>query len=203
MIKTILLTLVAVAGLSAAPLFELVPGTGRTTVQFSGDFLRATAGLGLRVTGSSPDTLRTNLQGVQASFPITAGFLDLGNVKANIPHSGSLILTAGATSVELSDFVIENTRSAAGTLRLTGLVRANGALVGRVTLFNIALTGGVQLDRQDFGFGATAMLGLNANVTLAKDAADALNAVFKVTAFAEGFSIGTANIQNMIADLTR
>lgn len=203
MIKPILLTLVATMALSAAPLFDFVPGTGRTAVTFSGDFLRATAALNVRVTGSSPDTLRINLQGLQATFPITAGFLDLGALKLNIPHSGGLALTAGNIRVDLSDFVIENSRTTAGTLRLTGLVRVNGALVGRVPLFNIALVGAPQLDRSDFTFGSMAMLGVNANLTLAKDAADALNTVFSVTAFVEGFPIGSANVQNMIADLTR
>lgn len=203
MFKFITLSLIGAVALSAAPLFDFVPGTGRTSVVFSGDFLRATSSLNVRVTGSSPDTLRTSLQGLQASFPITAGFVDLGVLKLNIPHSGGLTLTAGTVRVDLTDFVIENTRTTAGTLRLTGLVRANGVLVGRVPLFNLALVGSPQLDRFDFSFGSMALLGVNANVALTKDAADALNAAFSVTAFVEGFSIGSANVQNMIADLTR
>jgi hypothetical protein len=96
-----------------------------------------------------------------------------------------------STIVELTDYAITNLD---GKPVLTGLVKANDSLVGRIPLFNLALTegpkatsvhGNTQIDLKGVG------------VTLAKPAADALNGVFKVTAFKEGLNIGTAKVNGL------
>jgi hypothetical protein len=125
-----------------------------------------------------------------AAFPITAGAVDLGTLKAEIDHAGGLSLTGGGTTVELSAFVID----LAGTRPvLTGLVTVNDGLLGRVPLFELALpaSGGVS-GNDDF---------LKVNdvaVTLSQEAATALNSVFKVNAFVAGFPIGTAFVRAIL-----
>ena len=69
---------------------------------------------------------------------------------------------------------------------MTGLVSANGSVVGRIPLFDLTLPASfvdVTLIRLD-----------GISVTLRPEAAGALNAVFETTAFTAGFNIGTASV---------
>jgi hypothetical protein len=170
----------------AAPSADFVGG--RTSVSLSGDFVNALTAL--KVTPGTVGSGRLR-QGV-ASFPITSGAGDLGTVKVEINHRGGLSLTAGTTIVELTDYSITNLD---GKPVLTGLVKANDNLVGRVPLFNLELTSG---PKTQTNHGATQLLLTGVKVTLTQTAADALNGVFGVTAFKQGLSIGTANVNSLI-----
>lgn len=160
---------------------------GQTSVTLSSDFVNALTTL--QVTPGTVGGARLK-RGV-ASFKIVSGAGDLGTVKLEVNHRGGLSLKAGNTLVELTDYAITNLD---GKPVLTGLVKANDNLVGRIPLFNLALTeapkataarGKTQIDLQGVG------------LTLSKPAADALNGVFKVTAFKEGLSIGTAKVKGL------
>jgi hypothetical protein len=170
----------------AAPSADFVGG--KTSVTLSSDFVNALTTL--KVTPGTVGSGRLK-RGV-ATFPIVSGSGDLGTVKLEVNHRGGLSLKAGSTIVELTDYAITNLD---GKPVLTGLVKANDSLVGRIPLFDLGLTEGPK---------ATAAHGDNTQiqlkgvgVKLAKPAADALNSVFKVTAFKEGLNIGTAKVDGL------
>ena len=169
----------------AAPSADFVGG--KTSVTLSSDFVNALTTL--KVT---PGTIGSaQLRRGVASFPIVSGAGDLGSVKLEINHRGGLSLKAGGTLVELTDYAITNLE---GKPVLTGLVKANDSLVGRIPLFNLALTEG---PKASSAHGTTQIQLKGVGVTLAKPAADALNGVFKVTAFKEGLNIGTAKVNGL------
>ena len=145
----------------------------------------ALTSLGVSVRATYPARLR----GTHAAFPIPGGELDLGSLKGEVDHAGGLTLQAGATQVNLSSYTIDTTGA---TPVLTGLVKLNDSVLGRLPLFDITLVsapvvrglharaGSVQLD--------------NVKLTLNAEAAEALNAVFNVTAFQAGLPVGTARL---------
>jgi hypothetical protein len=136
------------------------------------------------------------------AFPIPTGELDANGPKLEILHSGGLTLTASSTRVALTSFIIENL---GGKLQLTGVVKANDSIVGRIPLFDIALTQAPSVSdptkRGLLGIRFAQLSIKGAQVTLAKPAADALNAVFGVSAFTEGFPIGVAEVSARVSDL--
>jgi hypothetical protein len=152
--------------------------TGATVVTPSEGFTNALGSLGVAV---------QPLKGKQLRFPIIAGAADLATARAEIAHSNGLALSAGETRVELSNFVIDTTASPV----LTGLVVANGSVVGRVPLFKVGLPAGLELPLAP-AKGKLVLAGTT--LTLTADAAAALNAAFGVTAFAEDFLIGSATV---------
>jgi hypothetical protein len=167
----LMLAIAAVTQTTAAPT-EATRG-GATSVRLSADFVNALGSLKVTPAPIAPGRLKSTRGGVVASFPITAGAVDLGTVKAEIDHAGGLSLTAGTTSVELSAFVID---LAGNRPVLTGLVTLNDSLLGRVPLFDLALNSRSVSANDDFlRVGDVA-------VTLSQEAAAALNGVFKVTA---------------------
>jgi hypothetical protein len=172
-------------GAFAAPTADFVGG--KTAVTLSGDFVGALTAL--KVTPGTVGSGR--LRNGVASFPITSGAGDLGTVKLEVNHRGGLSLTAGKTVVELTDYSITNL---AGKPVLTGLVKANDSLVGRIPLFDLALSGGPKAEKVH---GLTQVSLSGVKVTLSKGAADALNGVFGVTAFKEGLNIGTAKVSGL------
>lgn len=167
---------------TAAPTANL--GDGRTTVALSSDFFTALNTLRVSVGTIGEGTLR----GGAVSFPITGGALDLANAKGEINHTGGLFLQAGTTRVELSSFNIDTLGNAPV---LTGLVTANGNLLGRVPLFTLQLPT-LTLPLQPQAFNTLFIPGVG--VRLTAEAAAALNGVFNVTAFTAGFNIGTASV---------
>jgi hypothetical protein len=169
----------------AAPSADFIGG--KTSVSLSSDFVNALTTL--KVTPGTVGSGRLK-KGV-ASFPITSGAGDLGTIKLEINHRGGLSLTAGKTIVELTDYSITNLD---GKPILTGLVKANDSLVGRIPLFNLALPNS---PKTQASHGATAIEVSGVKVTLAKPAADALNGVFQVKAFQEGLNIGTAKVSGL------
>jgi hypothetical protein len=187
MFSAIVTTAVLSSNLSAiaAPSADFVGG--KTSVTLSSDFVNALNTL--KVTPGAVGSARLK-QGV-ASFPIVSGAGDQGSMKLEVNHRGGLYLQAGSTIVELTDYAITNLD---GKPVLTGLVKANGSLVGRISLFNLAPTEGPKVTP---AHDNTQIQLKGVGVKLAKPAADALNGVFKVTAFKEGLNIGTAKVDGL------
>jgi hypothetical protein len=181
------LSLTAVTAAQAAP--TETPQGGITTVRLSPAFLHALNSLNVTPAAIAPGGLASSKKGVLATFPITAGAVDLGKGgKAELDHSGGLSFTAGPTRVELTAFIIDLTGNRPV---LTGLVTVQGDLVGRAPLFDLAL-GTVSVITGDF------LKVDNVTVKLSKQAADALNAAFGVTVFKPGTVIGTAFVRTTL-----
>ncbi len=153
---------------------------GATTVNLSSDFTGALGTLHISPNSAFPGRLARN----RATFPITTATLDSATLRGEISHAGGLNLRRGSTIVRLESFVIDTT--GAGGIVLTGLVSANGSVVGRIPLFDLTLPA---------SFLDVTLIRLNGiSVTLRPEAAAALNAVFETTAFTAGFNIGTASV---------
>ena len=76
---------------------------------------------------------------------------------------------------------------------LTGIVTANGSIVGRIPLFNLALPAGISLPLV-LPPGPEILLIEGNRMTLTQEAATALNGVFATTAFPAGFDVGIASV---------
>jgi hypothetical protein len=167
----------------AAPTAQIY--SGYTLVELLPGFVDALTSLQIAPSKALPATLYQRI----AYFPITGGRLDAANAKGEVPHSGGLKLTRGATQVVISDFIID---TASGAPKLTGIVTANGSIVGRIPLFNLqlpALTLPLTLPP-----GPETLLIEGSKVTLTQEAATALNGVFATNAFAGGFNVGIASV---------
>jgi hypothetical protein len=177
---TMCFTLAASAAAAHAQVVNL--RTGITTVNLSSGFVSALGTLKVAPSALSGSAL----SGTVIDFPIIDGALDLSSGEAEATHIGGLRLTAGKTVVDLRDFIIDATSSQP---TITGLVIADGKLVGRVPLFDLAISsnnvqtdGGFLLYIQDVG------------VTLTSGAASTLDTVFKTTALKGGTVIGTGTV---------
>jgi len=166
----------------AAPTVSTVGGD--TRVELSPAFTGALGSLGVHASASYPARLR----GGAASFPIPSGEIDLGSIRGEIVHTGGLDLAAGALTVNLGSFVIDTTGDSPV---LTGLVKVNDSVVGRLPLFDLALSSAPVVKRAA-RVGQLRVGGVG--LTLTGDAAAALNGVFGVTAFTAGIPIGTAHV---------
>jgi hypothetical protein len=167
----------------------VVTQSGKTSVALSKDLLGALSSLGVTPGKINPSTL---VNGV-ITFPITGGAIDADTAKGQIIHSGGLTLAAGGTQVDLEDFIIDTTGSSPV---LTGIAVVNGALVGRISLFDLWLPSGITLPLKPID---GVLVAINpVKVTLTATAASTLNSVFGVTAFTSGFDIGNANLQTFI-----
>lgn len=113
------------------------------------------------------------------SFPITGGEVDSESLAGTIDHSGGLEFTAGGTSVELTDFVVD---TAAETLTATA---PDGS---SLLVLDLDLSG---LDRSDEG-GTIVLTGITA--ALSEDGAQALNDAFEVDLFEGGLAIGDVTV---------
>ncbi len=172
----------AVSPAIAAPTAQI--NSGYTLVEFLPGFVSALGSLEIAPSKQLPATLYQRI----GFFPITGGRLDASNARGEVPHSGGLRLTRGATEVALTDFVVETT----STPRLTGLVTANGSIVGRIPLFNLALPA-ISLPLT-LPAGPETLLIEGSRMTLTTEAATALNGAFATTAFAGGFEVGIASV---------
>jgi hypothetical protein len=134
--------------------------------------------------------------GAAVQFPITGGNVTYYDpkeayrpyVQGEIDHEGSgLSLTAGKTTVELTDFVIDP-----GTSELFGTVSANGKeVVADAKLFDLDGSTLKPLAVDDAAGTATLE---GTKVLLSDDAAALLNETFKTDALAGGFLIGISEI---------
>jgi Htaa len=113
------------------------------------------------------------------AFPITGGEVDAESLAGTIEHSGGLAFSAGETTVELTDFVVD---TRAGTLTAT-------VGQGQVPILSLDLSG---LERTMEG-GAIVASGISA--TLTAEAAQALNDAFGVSIFEEGLAIGDVTVR--------
>ena len=157
--------------------------TGRTEVELSADFVGALGSLQIAPNSVFPARLKRGT----VTFPITDATLETATLKGEIIHSGGLTLTKKGTVVKLKSFIIDTTGE---SIILTGLVSANGQVVGRIPLFDLQLTsnlGPISI------FRSVSLS--NVLVTLRPEAAEALNAVFETEAFVAGFDIGVANVR--------
>lgn len=158
--------------------------SGATSVALSSDFVGALTSLNISPGTVFPGTLRNG----SVSFPITDATLERQTLRGEIIHNGGLTLTRNNTEVKLKSFIIDTTGEG---IILTGLVSANGNVVGRIPLFDL------QLPSNFFNFPLRfRRLTLDGVlVSLRPEAAGALNAVFETDAFVAGFNIGTARVR--------
>ena len=195
-------TLLVTAPAVAAPSVQLT--LGATEVALSTEFVGALGSLGVKPDNVLPGALYAGSNGPRVAFPIPTGELDATGPKLEILHSGGLTLTAGSTRVALTSFIIENL---GGKLQLTGVVKSNNDIVGRIPLFDIELTSAPQISQpiggRFFGFSFSNLSIRGAKVTLAEPAAKALNAAFGVSAFTKGFPIGVASVNARVSDLDK
>ncbi len=188
------LTLVVAMSLAGAAATAVAAPTdsiraGATTVRLAPEFLTALNSLKVAPGAIAPGKLAAKRRGTLASFVITTGVVDLGAVTGEVAHAGGLSLGAGETRVELSSFIID---LAGKRPVLTGIVVVNDSLVGRVPLFDLALPS------RPVDVHEVLLRIEEVSVTLAPEAAEALNGVFKVSAFTPGFNIGTAKLKALL-----
>ena len=165
---------------------------GSTAVALDAGFTSALTTLGL-----TPGTVGTaTLNGSTVSFPITGGTVTVYDkasgyrpwVQGILFHGGSgLSLTAGGTSVSLTDFTIDPGKPARlfGTVSVNGQVAANSA-----PLFD--------LNGKDLGAPTTDASGntvlQGTKVTVSPEAAALLDSTFKTDAVKGGLLVGTSTI---------
>jgi len=182
----------------AAPSVQLI--SGHTTVVLSPELLGALGSLGVAPDNVLPGGLHPTSKGANVVFPIPTGELDAAGPKLEILHSGGLTLTAGDTRVALTSFIIENIGSS-GRLQLTGIVKANDTIVGRIPLFSVRLSQSPEVTGGS-GKNAGRLTVRQARLTLTPRAAETLNAAFGLDGvFTSGFPIGTARIEARLRDL--
>lgn len=168
-----------------------IPTGGTTAVALDQGFVDALGTLGL-----TPGTVGgATLADGSISFPITGGTVTVFDkssgykpyVQGTLLHQGSgLSLTAGGTTVELTNFTVDP-----GTpSRLFGDVTVNGMLaVPSAPLFDLD---GSTLNPPTIEGGEATLQGTE--VLLSAEAAELLNSTFKTDALAGDFLIGTATI---------
>jgi hypothetical protein len=164
---------------------------GRTTVWLSSDFLHALDTLGVAPSAISPGRLNARKNFVR--FGIPAGVIDLDSLAGDVFHKGGLVLEVPGTKVSLYNFVISTTGDSPV---LTGIAAVNGDVVDRIPLFDLELTREPVVGK----WGSLSVGGVK--VTLNTLAADTLNAVFQVDAFAEGLKIGGAHVRTQIVGVS-
>jgi hypothetical protein len=149
-------------------------GFGATTLVLDPGAASALTSLGVTAGVVAPAT--AGPEGL--AFPITNSPLSalLGR---QIRHSGGISLTAGATTVTLTDFFINLDRRPDLTARINGGDRAS--------ILDLSLQGATLRLHPGLTLGPV-------TATLTQGAADALNAAFGVTAFSKGLTLGQATI---------
>lgn len=169
-----------------------IPAGGTTAVALDQGFVDALGTLGL--TPGTVGDAELTAEG-SAVFPITGGTVTVFDketgykpyVQGTLFHQGSgLSLTAGGTTVELTNFTIDP-----GTpSRLFGDVTVNGELAApSAPLFDLD---GSTLNPPTIEGGEATLQGTE--VLLSAEAAELLNSTFSTDALAGGFLIGIATI---------
>lgn len=176
-------TLFAAMPVAAEPTAQVAGGS--TRVRLSDGFVGALGALGVTPGEIEPGELEDG----RARFPIAGGALDLATARGEVFHDGGLSLTAGGTRVGLLDFVVDTTPD---DPVLTGLVTVDGDLVARVPLFDLALLRSPELRKS----GRLEIRDVELSLTAV--AADALNEIFGVSAFFEGFEVGVAKVKTRV-----
>jgi hypothetical protein len=174
------------------PVAQVDQLTGRSTaVTLDAGFVSALQSL--KVTPGPVGDATISKRGV-ASFPITGGnvtYYEPGTVspfvQGEVDHDGSgLSLTAGGTTVELTDFVVDP-----GASLLTGTVSVDGEVAAEsAPLFFLD---GRTLNPLEVKSNGTAILE-GTTVKLKAEAAELLNQTFGIQDLQEGMEIGRAKI---------
>jgi hypothetical protein len=150
---------------------------GATTLALDPGTAAALTGLGV-----TPSVIPPGTAGPRGlAFPITGGNLATGELVGRVPHSGGIALTAGATRVELQDFVIDLGESASRLIAEVG---------GTGTTVPLAL----DLSAAKVGLSNGKAVVDNARVALSPEAAAALNAAFRTSALRAGLVLGSARV---------
>jgi hypothetical protein len=169
-----------------------IPAGGSTAVALDADFVAALGTLGLTPATVGDATLADG----SVSFPITGGTVTVFDkssgyrpyVQGTLLHQNSgLSLTAGATTVELTNFTVDPGTPA----RLFGDVAVNGQqAAASAPLFDL---NGSTLNPISMDADGNAVL-QGTTVELSPEAAELLNATFGTDALAGGLVIGIATI---------
>jgi hypothetical protein len=149
---------------------------GSTDLTLDPGTAQALSDLGVAVAPVGPASVTP--QGAVA-FPITGGKVDPSSFAGTIRHSGGISLSAGDVQVDLTRFRI----NVDADPDLTALVGGQ-----RVSILSLDLSG---LKAKVKGKKIT-LSGVSASLTA--DAAAALNGAFGVSAFTEGLTLGTAQV---------
>jgi len=169
-----------------------IPAGGTTAVALDADFVAALGTLGL-----TPGTIGgATLADGSVTFPISGGTVTVFDkasgykpyVQGTLLHQGSgLSLTAGGTTVELTNFTVDPGTPA----RLFGDVSVNGELAApSAPLFDL---NGSTLEPITVDSSGNAIL-QGTTVELSPEAAELLNTTFGTDALAGGLVIGIATI---------
>jgi hypothetical protein len=169
-----------------------IPAGGSTAVALDADFVAALGTLGLTPATVGDATLADG----SVSFPITGGTVTVFDkdsgyrpyVQGTLLHQNSgLSLTAGGTTVELTNFTVDPGTPA----RLFGDVAVNGEqAVASAPLFDL---NGTTLNPISMDAEGNAVL-QGTTVELSPEAAELLNSTFGTDALAGGLVIGIATI---------
>jgi hypothetical protein len=175
----------AIAGALAALALLAVtaPGAQAKTIKLKGDetALRLDPGTASALTGAgyalAPVRAARARDDGSIAFPITRGRVNARTLAGFIAHSGGLSISRGDTKVVVRAFVI---RTDAKRPFLTA--RAGKT---RIRLLNLS-----RIERSD----SNGKVVVTARVTLARQAAKALNGAFGTTLFKPGLPIGSATV---------
>ncbi|WP_354700867.1 hypothetical protein DSM112329_01159 [Paraconexibacter sp. AEG42_29] len=161
---------------------EVAFAGGRTDLALDSGAVAALTSLGV-APGLAPGTT-TNTDGSLA-FPITGGVVNATSLAGTVGHSGGITLTKGATTITLTDFLVDTTRK-------TLAAKVNGG-ADRVEVLDLDLSA-----PQVAIAGRTVTVG-NVQAKLTAAAAGALNQAFGTTAFTPGLLLGTATVRGAAA----
>lgn len=180
--KMFAFTAVLAALLAVAPAASVAGGKakpvkyyGETTLKVDPGTLGALGSLGVAPGAVAPG----QLNGTTYSFPITNRFSNAARTKV-IRHAGGITLSAGGTTVALTDFDI--------ALRQRLLYgKVNGA--GPVALLDL------DYSKKRVGFSGGRLVVGPIGTTLTQGAADALNAAFGVSALTDATVLGDVKVR--------
>jgi Ca2+-binding RTX toxin-like protein len=162
---------------------------GETAVTLSQDLANALSTLQIQAQGFG----NTDISDGIAEFGIIGGAANPTSAKVDIIHDGGLTLKSGNTTVNLTDFIINNL---SGSNVLTGLVTINDNLVTRAPLFD--LQGGEVIAPSSENYLNFELQ--DVDVKLTNDAANVLNQAFQVNAFTPGLNIGIADLEAQLIE---
>ncbi len=162
---------VAFAGTASAS------GGSRTTLALDPGTASALTSLGVSVAPVAPATAGPD--GV--SFPVSRIGGSIFKPSLTVSHRGGLALSAGPTTVSLTDYKIVIDRSP------DLVATVNGG--PRVSILDL------NLSKARLGFSSGALTLGPVKATLTQDAATALNGAFNVNAFTKGLVLGTATVK--------
>lgn len=152
-------------------------GKSRTTLALDPGAAAALTSLGVSVAPVAPAT--AGADGV--SFPVSGFGGSIFKPSLTISHRGGLALSAGATTVSLTDYKIVIDRSP------DLVATVNGG--PRVSILNL------NLSKARLGFSGGALTLGPVKASLTQTAADALNGAFGVSAFTKGLVLGNATVK--------